>query len=35
MTEIDAALVRRKLATIVRNLEDLKAISGLRGGPLS
>lgn len=29
MTELDAALVRRKLATIVRNLEDLAAVEGL------
>lgn len=29
MTELDAALVRRKLATIVRNLELLEAVEGL------
>ena len=29
MTELDRALVRRKLATIVRNLADLAAIEGL------
>lgn len=29
MTEFDAALVRRKLARIVRNLEDLAAVEGV------
>lgn len=29
MTELDLALVRRKLATIVRNLDDLRAVEGL------
>ncbi len=29
MTELDASLVRRKLATITRNLEDLAAVEGL------
>ena len=29
MTELDAALVRRKLTSIVRNLRDLKDIVGL------
>lgn len=29
MTELDRALVRRKLATIVRNLEDLAEVEGL------
>lgn len=29
MTELDRALVRRKLATIVRNLADLAAVEGL------
>lgn len=29
MTEVDASLVRRKLAAITRNLEDLAAIVGL------
>lgn len=29
MTELDAELVRRKLAAITRNLEDLKTVEGL------
>lgn len=29
MTELDAALVRRKLARIARNLEDLEAVEGV------
>jgi len=29
MTEIDAALVRRKIAVIQRDLDDLAAIEGL------
>ena len=29
MTELDGALVRRKLSSIARNLSDLKAIEGL------
>lgn len=29
MTEVDAALVRRKLSTIVQGLDDLNAIEGL------
>ncbi len=29
MTELDAALVRRKLAAIARNLQDLAAVEGL------